>query len=80
MSRVQKRDIRIQRMNDAELDLAISDLEKRGYELVKRDSSEYLISNINYKESSYQPYKVRGHVTHKHVWAVLRKGDINAGN
>lgn len=75
MSRVKKRNIRIQRMNDAELDLAIRDLEKRDFEVLDRGESSYAINEVKYKRSSKQPFKYGGTAVHKQVWAVLRRRD-----
>lgn len=67
------RPIRIQRQNEAELDMAIEDLEKRGFVLQKRGTKDYTINEINYKPSSLRPYKYAGTTMHKQHWAVMRK-------
>lgn len=72
--------IRIQRMNEAELDQAIGDLEKRGFKLLDRGTLGYSINEIQYRPSSKRPYKYAGTTMHKQHWALLRKGDTNASN
>lgn len=70
--------IRIQRLNDAELDVAIKDLEKRGFKLLNRGASGYTISQVNYRPSSRSPFKARSYAEHSLRWAILRKEDESA--
>ncbi len=48
----------IQRQNDTELDVAIADLEKRGFILVKRDKT---------------PSQYSCEITYSRVWAIMEK-------
>lgn len=65
--------LQIQRMTAAELDMAIDELEKRSYTLLKRGTSDYVLNQTKYRPSSLRPYKHAGTVTHKKHWAVLRR-------
>lgn len=65
--------IRIQRITDAELDLAIADLEKRGFKLLDRGKSGYTIKDTKYRQSSYRPYKYGSTIVHAQVYAWMRK-------
>jgi hypothetical protein len=60
-------------MNAAELDLAISDLEKRGYTLQHRGTDGYTIKDRVYRSGSLRPYKYAGTLYHTQHYAVLRK-------
>ncbi|MGO4369355.1 hypothetical protein AB4Z21_00915 [Paenibacillus sp. MCAF20] len=67
--------MRIQRMNEAELDAAIGDLLKRGFKLLSRGTSGYPISEVRYVPSSLRPFKNRGTSLHRQHWAILRRED-----
>lgn len=67
------RPIRIQRMNEAELDLAIADLEKRGFKLLVRGKVGYTIKDTKYRQSSFRPYKYGSTIVHAQVYAWMRK-------
>ncbi|MFY0521620.1 hypothetical protein ACOMCU_27995 [Lysinibacillus sp. UGB7] len=63
----------IQRKNDAELDVAIADLEARGFQLVKRGTSSKDVKDFEYKQSSKTPKRYKGASTHHKVWAIMEK-------
>lgn len=58
--------LKIKRMNAKEMDLAISDLLKRGYVLVERSQSNVVVS---YCSAS----RLNDSFAHQQHWAVLRK-------
>lgn len=64
---------RIQRLNEKELNLAISDLIERGYEVVKRgvDQSEH--KSFNYRENQGQKFRFTSSETRKKCWAIMKR-------
>lgn len=69
--------IRIQRMNELELDKAIADLEKRGFQLMNRGIVGSTYKETSYRQGSFIPYKYAGTSLHQQHYAVLRKGVAN---
>lgn len=63
----------IQRANDEELNIAIADLEKRGFKLVNRGKSSKDIKDFEYKQSSKTPKTYKGARTFHKVWAIMEK-------
>lgn len=63
----------IQRKNDEELDIAIADLEARGFHLVSRGTSSKEVKDFEYKQSSKTPKTYKGAATFKKVWAIMEK-------
>ena len=64
---------RLNRSTEKELDEGIAELERRGYELIKRESQEEEKKDFHYKEKLGQNYKFGGwDVRRKHV-AVMRR-------
>lgn len=67
------RALRITRMSAQELDQAIADLVKRGYELIDRGRKDMLHKNYSYHESSYRPVRYKNAEMFKQHWAVVKK-------
>lgn len=65
----------IQRKNDEELDIAIADLEARGFRLVSRGSRSKDVKEFEYKQSSKTPKTYKGATTYSNVWAVMEKSN-----
>lgn len=64
---------RIQRVSDEELDEAIEELEKRGYECVKRGSVESERKHFDYRENKGQKLKFTESETYKKCWANMKR-------
>ncbi|TCN00897.1 hypothetical protein EV294_101347 [Paenibacillus sp. BK033] len=67
------RPVTIRRMNEAELNRAITDLEKRGYELINQGKTSIDRMELKYRQSSRHPYKYAGKTHDVQCWAVLKK-------
>lgn len=63
----------IQRVHEYELDVAIEDLEKRGYVLEKRGVDEAEKKSFDYHERKGQKLRFAESATIRKCWAVLRK-------
>jgi hypothetical protein len=69
------RPVTIRRMNEAELNAAIKDLEKRGYKLINQGKTSVDRMDLKYRQSSRVPYKYAGKTHDVQCWAVLKKAD-----
>lgn len=65
----------ITRPRETELNLAIAELEGRGYELVKRGFNINDPSKFNYDQSTR--YKSDGHGVMGKYWAVMKRVGVN---
>jgi hypothetical protein len=66
----------IQRIHDYELDVAIEDLLKRGYELVNRGVDERDIKQFGFNRDTRGPkMSFSGSDVHRKCWARLRRVD-----
>jgi Glu-tRNA(Gln) amidotransferase subunit E-like FAD-binding protein len=70
------RPVTIKRMNEDELNRAIKDLEKRGYELIKQGKTSIDRMELKYRQSSRVPYKFAGKTHDVQCWAVLKKKEV----
>ena len=67
----------IQRVNEYELDFAIEELEKRGYELMDRGIDEKDIKQFGFNKDTRGPkMSFSGSDVHKKCWARLRKVEV----
>ena len=67
----------IQRVHEYELDFAIEDLLKRGYELIGRGVDERDIKQFGFNTDSKGPkMKFSGSDVHKKCWARMRKIEV----
>ena len=65
--------VNIQRMNETELNIAIQDLQKRGYELIKRGAEETDHKRFNYKERKGQKFRYSENEVQHRCWAIMQK-------
>lgn len=63
----------IQRMTEEELNVAIADLEARGFELVKRDSTEDDHKIYNVPKDRFDRISYKENTVHRKFVAVMRK-------
>lgn len=63
----------IKRKNDDELDIAIADLEARGFQLIKRGTNSKDVKDFEYRQSSKTPKTYKGATTFSNVWAIMEK-------
>lgn len=56
-----------------ELDIAIADLEARGFRLVSRGTKSKEVKDFEYKQSSKTPKTYKGATTYNKVWAIMEK-------
>lgn len=63
----------IQRKDDEELDIAIADLEARGFRLVSRGTKSKEVKDFEYKQGSKTPKTYKGATTYNKVWAIMEK-------
>jgi len=67
----------IQRVNEYELDFAIEELEKRGYELMDRGVDEKDIKQFGFNRDTRGPkMSFSGSDVHKRCWARLQKVEV----
>ncbi|WP_336772331.1 hypothetical protein [Paenibacillus sp. MMO-58] len=66
------RPVNISRMHEYEIDNAIKDLERRGYELVSRGRRDRLSMETSYHDTSRQKFKYKGMGLMTKYWAVLK--------
>jgi len=58
-----------------ELDIAIADLEARGFRLVKRGTHSKDIKDFEYNQNSKTPKRYKGATTFHKVWAIMEKAE-----
>ena len=63
----------ISRFREDELTTAIEELERRGYELVKRGTNESEQKQFDYREKKGQKLSYTGREVHQKHWAIMRK-------
>lgn len=69
----QNQSFRIQRMNEKELDEAIEELEKRGYECLKRGTASEERKYFNYKDNYGTKLKYVESETQVKCWANMKR-------
>ncbi|RPJ97259.1 hypothetical protein CW357_00910 [Rummeliibacillus sp. TYF005] len=72
-------DVKIKRAREYELDNAIADLEKRGFELVKRGEEHKEVKRYNYEGNSIDRlsrFRYSDHQAISNYFAVMRKKEV----